>query len=147
MLGDNLEENTNKGTFKQGGMEIPLSLQKTEKTVPGNPELVSSEADLNNLSNFEKGNYKYSVEDYFANPKGISFRFSPDGKYLSYRERDAKGKQHVYVKNIQTGKAKRVIQENEELIRGYGWLNSERLFLLFPSLELLYSVFFSFVTK
>ena len=115
-----------KGTFKQGGME--LSLQKTEKTVPGNPTLVSSEQDLNKLSALEKGTYKYSVEDYFANPKGSSFRFSPDGKYLSYKESDANGKQHVYVKNTQTGKARRVIEQKEELIRGYGWLNSNRLF-------------------
>ncbi|WP_299834426.1 S9 family peptidase [uncultured Tenacibaculum sp.] len=123
-----LEGKEFKGTFKQGGMEIPLSLQKTEKTVPGNPTLVSSEQDLNNLSALEKGTYKYSVEDYFANPKGSSFRFSPDGKYLSYKESDANGKQHVYVKNTQTGKARRVIEQKEELIRGYGWLNSNRLF-------------------
>lgn len=123
-----LEDKAIKGTFKQGGMEIPLVLNKTEKTVPGNPDLVSAEEELNKLSSLEKGNYKYSVEDYFANPKGISFRFSPDGKYLSYKERDDNGKQHVYVKNIQTGEAKRVIEQKKELIRGYGWLNSNRLY-------------------
>lgn len=123
-----LASNKLSGSFSQGGMELPLVLEKTVKTIPGNPELVSSEDALIALADFEKGNYKYSVEDYFKNPKGFTFRFSPDGKYLSYRERDDKGKQHVYVKNVATGEAKRVIEEGEELIRGYGWLNAERLF-------------------
>ncbi len=102
--------------------------EETEKKIPGNPDLVSSEEALTKLADLEKGDYKYSVEDYFGNPKGFSFRFSPDGKYLSYRESDDKGKQHIYVKNISTGEAKRIIEEGEELIGLYGWLNSKRLY-------------------
>jgi len=116
------------GTFFQGGMELPLHLEKTIKTLPGNTELPSSEKELMVLSELDKGNYTYSVEDYFANPKGITFRFSPDGKYLSYRQRDDNGKQHIYVKDLATGVAKKVIVEGEELIRGYGWLNKTRLY-------------------
>ncbi len=115
------------GTFYQNGMEIPLELEKSEKTVFGNPELVSSDRELAELGNLDKGSYTYRVEDYFAKPKARSFKFSPNGKYLSYIEKDKNNKGHVYVKEIKTDKVTRVIEEKEELIRGYGWANNERL--------------------
>ena len=46
---------------------------------------------------------------------------------MSYREKDENLKNHVYVKNIKSGEIKRVIEEKEELIRGYGWANDSRL--------------------
>ena len=116
-----------KGTFYQSGMEIPLELEKSEKTIPGNPKLRTSDQELVELGNFDQGNYTYSVEDYFAKPKARSFKFSPNGKYLSYIEKDKNNKGHVYVKEIKTDKVTRVIEEKEELIRGYGWANNERL--------------------
>ena len=115
------------GTFTQGGMEMPLTLAKTEIKLPGNTALPSSDEDLTTLANYETGEYKYSVEDYFARPKARTFQFSPDGKYLSYREKDENLKNHVYVKNLATDEVTRVIVEDEELIRGYGWANNNRL--------------------
>jgi hypothetical protein len=76
------------GTFYQGEMELPLLLEKTVKTIPGNPSLVSTDEELNKMAAMDSGNYRYSVEDYFAKPKASTFRFSPDGKYMSYREKD-----------------------------------------------------------
>ncbi|MCX2720711.1 S9 family peptidase [Lentiprolixibacter aurantiacus] len=125
-----LEGNTLKGTFYQAGMEFPLSMEKSEKTIPGNPELVSSDEELEKLVSLDAGDYKYSVEDYFARPKASSFQFSPDGKYMSYREKDENLKRHVYVRNIATGEVKQAIEEKEELIRGYGWVNNERMVYL-----------------
>lgn len=122
-----LKENTISGTFNQGGMELPLILSKTVKTLPGNTSLPSSDADLEKLANWNPTNYKYSVEDYFARPKARTFKFSPDGTYLSYREKDEKGKNHIYVKNIETENIIRAIEEKDELIRGYGWANENRL--------------------
>ncbi|MFD2561699.1 S9 family peptidase [Aquimarina rubra] len=122
-----LENNKLKGTFYQSGMELPLEMEKSEKTIPGNPALVSSDTELEKMANLDQGNYQYSVEDYFAKPKARSFQFSPNGKYLSYREKDENSKNHVYVKEIATDKVTRVIEEKEELIRGYGWANNERL--------------------
>ena len=122
-----LKEATITGTFYQGGAEFPLSLSKTVKTVPGNPSLPTSEAELEKLSNWNPTNYKYAVEDYFARPKARSFSFSPNGTYLSYREKDEHAKNHVYVKNLETNEVKRVIEEKEELIRGFGWANDNRL--------------------
>jgi dipeptidyl aminopeptidase/acylaminoacyl peptidase len=116
------------GTFKQMGQEFPLTLNKFESKLPGNPDLVSSDEDLQKLVSYDTGNYKYKVEDYFSRPKASSFQLSPDGKYMSYREKeDGSTKRHVYVKEIATGKVTPVLEEKEELIRGYFWKNNERL--------------------
>ncbi|MCG9972382.1 S9 family peptidase [Christiangramia crocea] len=115
------------GTFSQGGQNFDLTLNKSEKTLPGDPSLPSSKEELAKLAQFDKGNYKYDVEDYFARPKARTFRFSPNGKFLSYREKDENNKNHIYVKNLETGEINRAIEEKEELIRGYAWANNERL--------------------
>lgn len=99
-----------------------------EKTdLPGNTSLPSSKQQLEKLAAQEKGSYKYSVEDYFKKPMQSSFKFSPDGKFFSYMEKDDKGKRHVYVKNTTTDKVTRVIEEGKDLVRGYGWANNNRL--------------------
>lgn len=123
-----LDGNVINGTLYQGGNELPLTLNKTVKTLPGNTSLPTSDEDLAELSNWKPINsYKYTVEDYFARPKARSFSFSPDGKYLSYREKDENKKNHVYVKNLETDAVTRIIEEKEELIRGFGWANNSRL--------------------
>ncbi len=122
-----LKGNTIEGKFTQAGMEMPLNLTKTEVKLPGDLSLPSSAADIQKLIDLDKGNYTYKVEDYFAKPKSSSFQLSPNGKYLSYKEKDTKNKNHVYVKEIATGKISMAIEEKEELIRGYGWVNDNRL--------------------
>ena len=118
---------TMEGTFFQGGMELPLVLKKVENKLPGNTALPSSEDIFIELAAKDSGNQKYSVEDYFAKPNSSSFKLSPDGSYMSYREKDANLKNHVYVKDISTGNVTKVIEEKDELIRGYGWANKDRL--------------------
>lgn len=125
-----VKETMMKGTFYQGGMELPLEMTKGEAKLPGKPALVTSDATLEQLANFDNENYKYSVADYFARPKASSFQFSPNGKYMSYREKDENNKRHVYVKNLETEQVTRAIEEGEELVRGYGWVNDERLIFL-----------------
>lgn len=121
------------GTFNQAGMSFPLILKKFENKLPGNPDLVTSDAGLKALAALDKGEYKYKVSDYFARPKASSFKLSPNGKYMSYYEKDDKNKNHVYVKEIATGKVKRAIEEKDELIKGYGWINDNRLFYMMDS--------------
>ncbi|MDR0680616.1 MAG: S9 family peptidase [Dysgonamonadaceae bacterium] len=118
---------TIEGNFEQGGMTLPLVLNKFESKLPGNTLLPSTEEELAELIAYDKGDFKYKVEDYFARPEASSFQLSPDGKYMSYREKDENNKRHVFVKEIATGKTQRIIEEKEELIRGYGWINDERL--------------------
>lgn len=96
-------------------------------SLPGNPELVTSDESLKALAALDIGNFKYQVEDYFTKPKAASFNVSPDGKYISYLEKDEAGKRHVMVKERETGEIKRAVEEKDELIRGYGWVNNERL--------------------
>lgn len=122
-----LSEKTLVGTFYQGGMQFPLNLTKTEKKLPGDTTLPSSDKELAKLIESDTKKYKYSVEDYFERPKARSFNLSPKGTYLSYREKDENAKNHVYVKNLKTGKVTRAIEEKEELIRGFGWANDNRL--------------------
>lgn len=122
-----VNSDTMTGKFKQGGMELDLTLSKGELEKPGNTSLPSSDEDLKALAEREEGNYKYSVADYFAKPASSSFQLSPEGTYMSYREKDEKLKNHVYVKNIKTNEVIRVITEGEELVRGYGWANENRL--------------------
>ena len=116
------------GVFVQAGMEIPLVLEKTVITKPGDTTLVSTEEQLQQLINASaNSNSKYKVEDYFARPKTSSFQLSPNGKYLSYMEKDDVNKRHVMIKDVVTGEVVRAIEEKDELIRGYGWINDARL--------------------
>ncbi len=122
VTGDTME-----GTLTQAGMELPLSLNRGALKKPGNTDLPSSKDELTALAAQETGTYKYAVEDYFKKPTSSSFKLSPEGTYMSYREKDEHLKNHVYVKEIATGKVTRVIEEKEELVRGYGWANENRL--------------------
>jgi Tol biopolymer transport system component len=110
------------------GMNLPLILSAFEYKLPGNTSLPSLNEELNQLKAFDKGNYKYSISDYFSKPKASSFQLSPNGKYLSYREKDENSKNHIYVKEIATNKIKRAIEEKEELVSDFGWINDERLY-------------------
>nr|WP_314492502.1 S9 family peptidase [uncultured Chryseobacterium sp.] len=105
-----------------------MNAQTSTTKLPGDPSLVSSKATLEKLISYDKGNFKYRVEDYFARPKASQFKISPDGKYLSYKEKDRDSKNHVYVKDLATGKAIKALEEKDDLIRSYGWLNKKRLF-------------------
>ncbi|MCD9615228.1 S9 family peptidase [Chryseobacterium gleum] len=107
---------------------IMINAQSSTAKLPGDPTLPSSKANLEKLISYDKGNFKYKVEDYFARPKASAFKISPDGKYLSYKEKDQDKKNHVYVKDLGSGKITKAIVEKDDLIRGYGWLNKKRLF-------------------
>ncbi|MDO5654797.1 MAG: S9 family peptidase [Flavobacteriaceae bacterium] len=115
------------GTFKQAGMEFPLNMLRGEIKKPGDTALPSTKEELAALAAKETGNYKYAVKDYFAQPASSEFQLSPGGTFMSYREKDLELKNHVYVKNIKSGKVQRIITEGEELIRGYGWKTDNRL--------------------
>ncbi|MFP3591207.1 prolyl oligopeptidase family serine peptidase [Chryseobacterium sp. SIMBA_038] len=107
---------------------IMINAQSTSAKLPGDPTLVSSKGTLDKLISYDKGNFKYKVEDYFARPKASQFKLSPDGQYLSYKEKDKDMKNHVYVKDLKTGKVTKALEEKDDLIKSYGWLNKKRLF-------------------
>jgi len=107
---------------------IMMNAQSTTTKLPGDPTLVSSRATLDQLISYDKGDLKYKVEDYFARPKASQFKISPDGQYLSYKEKDKDMKNHVYVKDLKTGKITKSLVEKDDLIKSYGWLDKKRLF-------------------
>ncbi|QWX82974.1 S9 family peptidase [Cellulophaga sp. HaHaR_3_176] len=125
-----IENDKISGTFYQGEMEFPLVLEKTVIMIPGNTALPSSDEALKAMASADRGDFKYSVSDYFAKPNASSFNYSPNGKYISYMEKDKNGKRHVYVKEIATENVTRAIEEKDELIRRYGWVNNNRLVYL-----------------
>src|SRR5690554_7019625 len=122
LSGDRIE-----GTYEQMGQQYPLSLTKKVKTLPGNPDLPSSEEELKQLAAKETGTYKYSVEDYFTTPEAFSFQLSPNGKYTSYMKRRATGERDLYLKETDTQKETLLIKQEEDLIRGYYWANENRI--------------------
>jgi len=107
---------------------IMMNAQTSTAKLPGDPTLPSSKAVLEKLVSYDKGNFKYKVEDYFARPKASQFKLSPDGQYLSYKEKDKDSKNHVYVKNLKTGQVTKAIVEKDDLIKSYGWLDKKRLY-------------------
>ncbi|QQQ28376.1 S9 family peptidase [Chryseobacterium indoltheticum] len=107
---------------------LMMNAQTTDKKLPGDPTLVSSKATIEKLISYDKGNFKYKVEDYFARPKASQFKLSPDGQYLSYKEKDKDSKNHVYVKDLKSGEITKALVEKDDLIRSYGWLDKKRLF-------------------
>lgn len=121
---------TIEGTFEQMGQKYPLTLKKTVKTKPGNTALPSTDAELAKLAAKSKGNFKYSVEDYFKTPDVFSFKLSPDGKYLSYLKRRETGERDLYLKETATQKETLLIKQEEDLIRAYFWANDNRILYL-----------------
>ena len=107
-----------------------LIAQTEINNLPGDTTLPSSKGELMKLASLEKGSYEYSIEDFIQYPTQYSFQFSPNGLYLSYKERDEKGKIHVYIKNTLTDEVTCVIEQGKDLISEYGWANNERLYYL-----------------
>ncbi|MGO3182461.1 MAG: prolyl oligopeptidase family serine peptidase [Aequorivita sp.] len=121
---------TIEGTYEQMGQKYPLTLKKTVKTKPGNTALPTSDEDLAKLAAKAKGEYKYTVADYFQTPETYSFKLSPDGKYISYMKRRETGERDLYLKNTETQKENLLIKQEEDLIRGYFWANDSRILYL-----------------
>ncbi|CAM4124168.1 S9 family peptidase [Flavobacterium antarcticum] len=115
------------GTYYQGGLELPLQLEKVTKTGLDAKDLESSEAQLKAIADLDKGSYKYSVEDFMETPNESSFQYSPNGTYLSYMKIDNSGKNHLYTKNTLNGSVTKVLEEKEQLIKGYSWINDSRI--------------------
>lgn len=98
-----------------------------EQKLPGNISLPSKKEDLDALVALDKGTYKYSIEDYFQKPNKSDFQFAPNGLFLSFKERDDNGKNHIYVQNTESNEITKVLEEKEDIIRAYAWANNNRL--------------------
>ena len=124
------ENNSIKGTFTQMGQDYPLDLQATTLSKPGNTSLPTSDTDLARLAAQENGDFKYSVSDYFKTPAAYSFKLSPDGKYISYMKRRETGERDLFLKDTESQEERLLVQQQEDLIRGYFWASENRILYL-----------------
>lgn len=106
---------------------LMMNAQTNTAKLPGDPSLVSTKATFDQLISYDKGNFKYKVEDYFARPKASQFKISPDGQYLSYKEKTKTAKPRL-CKDLKTGKVTKALEEKDDLIRSYGWLDKNDCF-------------------
>ncbi|AXI99662.1 Dipeptidyl aminopeptidase/acylaminoacyl peptidase [Cyclonatronum proteinivorum] len=102
-------------------------METENPTLPGNPELPSSQEELQSLAALDTGTYRYSVEDYFRKPALSAFKLSPGGTWIAYRERDEHGRRPIFVRHFETGEVRKVLDEGDELIDGYLWVTDDRL--------------------
>ena len=94
--------------------------------LPGDPSLPSTTIELDELIKAEKGNYKYSVEDFFKNPLETAYQLSPDGEYFSYMGPYERRK-NIFIKKVGSEESLRITNELERDISGYFWANENRL--------------------
>lgn len=97
-----------------------------EKKLPGDTTLPTSTEDLAKLAASVKGNFKYSVEDFFRNPEKTRYQLSPDGTHFSYMGPYEK-RQNIFIQKIGEEKSIRITSETERNISGYFWANDNRL--------------------
>ena len=94
--------------------------------LPGDTSLPSSDKELKKLIKADKGTYKYSVEDFFKNPKETGYQLSPDGKYFSFLA-PYKKRMNIFIKKIGGKKATQITFEKDRNIGGYFWANKKRI--------------------
>ncbi len=99
----------------------------TQTAVPGDPSLVSSEDQLNELMKLgEEGHHRYSVEDFFRNPEKSNFQLSPGGDYLSFMA-PYERRRNVFVQKPGEDQILQLTFETARDISGYGWANANRI--------------------
>ena len=103
-----------------------MAKKNTYQELPGDTSLPSSTKELKALIKADKGNYKYSVEDFFKNPKKTGYQLSPDGKYFSFLA-PYKKRMNIFVQKIGGKKVTQITFEKDRNVGGYFWANKKRL--------------------
>ncbi len=98
----------------------------TTADLPGDPTLVTSSEELQQLISNAKGDFKYSVEDFFRNPDKTRYQLSPDGQYFSYMG-PYERRQNIFIQKIGEDNAVRITDETDRDIAGYFWANNNRV--------------------
>jgi dipeptidyl aminopeptidase/acylaminoacyl peptidase len=101
--------------------------QKPE--LPGDLSLPTSAEELLKLIKESKGDFKYSVEDFFRNPEKSRYQLSPDGTHFAFMG-PYERRQNVFVQKIGEESAVRITNETERDIAGYFWANDNRILFI-----------------
>ena len=80
---------------------------------------------LTSCSNDKKAR-QVPLDDFFKNPDKTSFRISPDGKYISYRQ-PYKNRMNIYVQTLDGRQVTRITNETKFNITYYFWTNNNEL--------------------
>ncbi len=96
------------------------------KNLPGDPTLPSSKAEIQELMNYAKGDFKYTVEDFFRNPERTRYQLSPEGTYFSYMG-PYKSRQNLFIQKVGEGEAKQITFETDRNIAWYFWVGKNRI--------------------
>lgn len=92
----------------------------------GDTSLPTSEAKLMELASLAKGDYTYTVEDFFRNPEKSSYQISPKGDFFSYLA-PYENRMNIHIQKIGDTNATRITNETDRDIAGYFWANNNRL--------------------
>lgn len=98
----------------------------SETKLPGNISLPSSPETLQALINADKGNYKYSVEDFFRNPDKTGYQLSSDGDYFSYLA-PYERRMNIFIQPIGSEAVIQITHEKDRNIGGYFWKGNNRI--------------------
>ncbi len=100
-----------------------------EQQLPGITDLPTSSKELEKLIAESKGDFKYSIEDFFRNPEKSRYQLSPDGEYFSYMG-PYERRQNIFIQKIGEEKATRITSETDRDISGYFWANNNRILFI-----------------
>ena len=99
-------------------------------SLPGDPSLPSTTKEISQLiREGEKGEHRYSVEDFFRNPDRANYQLSPDGHYFSFLA-PYERRQNVFVQLVGSDEAIQLTFETDRDIGGYGWANNHRIIFI-----------------
>ncbi len=126
IIGLNSCNQTTSTTEESTDMNETTQATTTQADLPGDPELPTSESDLAGLIKAAKGDFKYSVEDFFRNPEKSRYQLSPDGTHFAYMG-PYERRRNIFVQKIGEDKATRITDETDRDIAGYFWANNDRL--------------------
>lgn len=104
-------------------------MQSPTTTLPGDTSLPTSGEDLQKWIQYDRGDFKYQVEDFFRNPEKLRYQLSPDGTHFSYLG-PVDGRKNIFVQKIGTTETTQITFEKDRDISGYMWANNNRLLFI-----------------
>ena len=120
---------TKQSAEENNEMETNTISEEQKDNLPGDPSLPTSTKELQELIAASKGDFKYSIEDFFKNPEKTRYQLSPDGNYFSFMG-PYERRQNIFVQKIGEDKAVRITSETDRDISGYFWANDNRILFI-----------------
>ncbi len=101
-------------------------MSDTNNQLPGNTALPNTTEELMQIALAEKGDYKYTVEDFFKKPSRTNFKLSPNGDYISFMG-PYERRQNIFIQKVGAEQTTRITSETDRDIAGYTWGSDNRI--------------------